>query len=293
MDYKRFCSDALKDFYIAERDALQEITPDLPVTTNFMVSSLGSTLDYDDWGREVDFVSNDHYFSPGEQHLDELAYSSSLVDGISRKQPWWLMEHSTSAVNWRPINYRKEPGQLVRDSLAHLAFGADAICYFQWRQSRAGAEKFHSAMLPHAGKNSQIFSDVCELGEDLRLLSEQGLVGSTLAKSSIAIVYDYQSEWATEHNATPSQEVRHWTEPLDWFRALIDLGVRADVVPIAAPWDTYPVAVLPAVYILDEANSHRVRDYVNGGGKIFVTYFTGIADERDHIWLGGLSWVDW
>lgn len=287
LDYKRFCSDALKDFYIAERDALQEITPDLPVTTNFMVSSLGSTLDYDDWGREVDFVSNDHYFSPGEQHLDELAYSSSLVDGISRKQPWWLMEHSTSAVNWRPINYRKEPGQLVRDSLAHLAFGADAICYFQWRQSRAGAEKFHSAMLPHAGKNSQIFSDVCELGEDLRLLSEQGLVGSTLAKSSIAIVYDYQSEWATEHNATPSQEVRHWTEPLDWFRALIDLGVRADVVPIAAPWDTYPVAVIPAVYILDEANSHRVRDYVNGGGKIFVTYFTGIADERDHIWLGG------
>jgi beta-galactosidase len=109
--------------------------------------------------------------------LDELAYSSSLVDGISRKQPWWLMEHSTSAVNWRPVNYRKEPGQLVRDSLAHLAFGADAICYFQWRQSRAGAEKFHSAMLAHAGKNSQIFSDVCELGEDLRLLSEQGLVG--------------------------------------------------------------------------------------------------------------------
>ena len=49
---------------------------------------------------EVDFVSNDHYFMPGEAHLDELAFSASLVDGISRKEPWFLMEHSTSAVNW-------------------------------------------------------------------------------------------------------------------------------------------------------------------------------------------------
>ena len=88
-----------------------------------MVSAAGSVLDYDDWGREVDFVSNDHYFIPGEAHLDELAFSASLVDGIARKDPWFLMEHSTSAVNWRPVNYRKEPGQLVRDSLAHVAMG--------------------------------------------------------------------------------------------------------------------------------------------------------------------------
>ncbi len=60
LDFKRFSSDALKAFYVAERDALAEITPDLPLTTNFMVSASGSVLDYDDWGREVDFVSNDH-----------------------------------------------------------------------------------------------------------------------------------------------------------------------------------------------------------------------------------------
>ncbi|BDR55418.1 beta-galactosidase [Bombiscardovia apis] len=287
LDYKRFSSDALKAFYVAERDCLQEITPDLPATTNFMVSAEGSNLDYDDWASEVDFVSNDHYFTPGESHFDELAYTSSLVDGIARKEPWWLMEHSAGAVNWRPINYRKEPGQLVRDSLAHLAFGADAICYFQWRQSRSGAEKFHSAMLPHAGKDSQMFQDVCELGKDLELLSEQGLIGSKLVKSQVAVVHDYQSEWASEHTATPSQQVRHWSEPLDWFRAFADQGITADVVPLAGPWDSYQAAVLPAVYLLDEANSQRVRDFVQAGGKLFVTYYTGISDERDHIWLGG------
>ena len=287
LDFKRFSSDALKAFYVAERDALAEITPDLPLTTNFMVSASGSVLDYDDWGREVDFVSNDHYFIPGEAHLDELAFSASLVDGIARKDPWFLMEHSTSAVNWREINYRKEPGQLVRDSLAHVAMGADAVCYFQWRQSKAGAEKFHSAMVPHAGEDSAVFRDVCELGADLNKLSDEGILGSRLAKSRVAVVFDYESEWATEHTATPTQKVHHVDEPLQWFRALADHGVTADVVPVRGAWDDYEMVVLPSVYLLSEETTRRVRDYVVGGGRLVVTYYTGISDEKDHVWLGG------
>ena len=287
LDFKRFSSDALKAFYIAERDTLAEITPDLPLTTNFMVSASGSVLDYDDWGDEVDFVSNDHYFIPGEAHLDELAFSASLVDGIARKDPWFLMEHSTSAVNWREINYRKEPGQLVRDSLAHVAMGADAVCYFQWRQSKAGAEKFHSAMVPHAGEDSAVFRDVCELGADLNKLSDEGILGSRLAKSSVAVVFDYESEWATEHTATPTQHVHHVDEPLAWFRALADQGVTADVVPVRGAWDGYEMVVLPSVYLLSEETTRRVRDYVVGGGRLVVTYYTGISDEKDHVWLGG------
>ena len=287
LDFKRFSSDALKAFYIAERDTLAEITPDLPLTTNFMVSASGSVLDYDDWGDEVDFVSNDHYFIPGEAHLDELAFSASLVDGIARKDPWFLMEHSTSAVNWREINYRKEPGQLVRDSLAHVAMGADAVCYFQWRQSKAGAEKFHSAMVPHAGEDSAVFRDVCELGADLNKLSDEGILGSRLAKSRVAVVFDYESEWATEHTATPTQHVHHVDEPLAWFRALADQGVTADVVPVHGAWDDYEMVVLPSVYLLSEETTRRVRDYVVGGGRLVVTYYTGISDEKDHVWLGG------
>ena len=287
LDFKRFSSDALKAFYVAERDALAEITPDLPLTTNFMVSAAGSVLDYDDWGREVDFVSNDHYFIPGEAHLDELAFSASLVDGIARKDPWFLMEHSTSAVNWRPVNYRKEPGQLVRDSLAHVAMGADAVCYFQWRQSKAGAEKFHSAMVPHTGEDSAVFRDVCELGADLNALADNGLLGTKLAKSKVAVVFDYESEWASEHTATPTQKVHHVDEPLQWFRALADHGVTADVVPVSSNWDEYEVAVLPSVYILSEETTRRVRDYVANGGRLIVTYYTGLSDERDHVWLGG------
>ena len=65
--------------------------------------------------------------------------------------PWLLLEHSTSGVNWQPRNPAKAPGQMARNSLAHVARGSDGAMFFQWRQSRRGAEKFHSAMLPHGG----------------------------------------------------------------------------------------------------------------------------------------------
>ncbi len=287
LDYERFGNDMLLDFYKAERDAIEEICPGKPFTTNFMVSTDQCTMDYAQWANEVDFVSNDHYFTPGEAHFDELAYSASLCDGIARKNPWFLMEHSSSAVNWRPINYRVEPGELVRDSLAHLAMGSDAICYFQWRQSKAGAEKWHSSMVPHAGPDSQIFRDVCELGADLNKLADEGLLSTKLVKSKVAVVFDYESQWATEHTATPTQEVRHWTEPLAWFRALADNGLTADVVPVRGPWDEYEAVVLPSLTILSEETTRRVREYVANGGKLFVTYDTGLVYDKDHVWLGG------
>ncbi|MCW0930292.1 beta-galactosidase, partial [Streptococcus anginosus] len=80
----------------------------------------------------------------------------------------------TSAVQWKLLNARKRTGELLRDSLAHVAMGADAINFFQWRQSRFGAEAFHSAMVPHAGEDSKLFRGICELGESLKTLSDAG-----------------------------------------------------------------------------------------------------------------------
>ena len=287
LDFERFGNDMLLDFYKAERDAIAEICPDKPFTTNFMVSTDQCCMDYAAWAKEVNFVSNDHYFHEGESHLDELACSDALVDSLALGKPWYVMEHSTSAVQWKPLNTRKCKGETVRDSLAHLAMGSDAICYFQWRQSKAGAEKWHSSMVPHAGPDSQIFRDVCELGADLNKLADEGLLSTKLVKSKVAVVFDYESQWATEHTATPTQEVRHWTEPLAWFRALADNGLTADVVPVRGSWDEYEAVVLPSLTILSEETTRRVREYVANGGKLFVTYYTGLVDDKDHVWLGG------
>ena len=87
------------------------------------------------------------------------------------------MEHSTSAVQWKPLNARKRKGETVRDSIAHVAMGADAINFFQWRASAFGAESFHSALVPHAGEDTKLFRQVCELGAALKTLGDAGVLG--------------------------------------------------------------------------------------------------------------------
>ena len=193
LDWKRFSSDALLDFYKAERDALLEIAPK-PQTTNFMVSAGGTGIDYDKWGYDVDFVSNDHYFTPGEATSTSwltrppcATASPARIRGSSWSTPAPPSIGAQSTIASNPANWCATPWPTWP--------WLRRICYFQWRQSKAGAEKWHSSMVPHAGPDSQIFRDVCELGADLNKLADEGLLSTKLVKSKVAVVFDYESQW--------------------------------------------------------------------------------------------------
>lgn len=288
LDFERFGNDMLLDFYKAERDAIAEICPDKPFTTNFMVSTDQCCMDYADWANEVNFVSNDHYFHEGgEMHLDELACSDALMDSFALGKPWYVMEHSTSAVQWKPLNMRKRRGETVRDSLAHVAMGADAINFFQWRASAFGAESFHSAMVPHAGEDTKLFRQVCELGETLRTLADAGVQGSELERSDTAILFSAESEWATRSQTLPSMKLNHWHDVRDWYRAFLNAGSRADIVPLKYDWSDYKTVVLPTVLMLSAVDTRRLADFAAAGGRVVVGYATGLIDENFHTWLGG------
>lgn len=287
LDFERFGNDMLLDFYKAERDAIAEICPDKPFTTNFMVSTDQCCMDYADWANEVNFVSNDHYFHEGESHLDELACSDALMDSLALGKPWYVMEHSTSAVQWKPLNMRKRKGETVRDSLAHVAMGADAINFFQWRASAFGAESFHSAMVPHAGEDTKLFRQVCELGETLQTLADAGVQGSELERSDTAILFSAESEWATRSETLPSMKLNHWHDVRDWYRAFLDAGTRADIMPLKYDWSDYKTVVLPTVLMLSAVDTRRLADFAAAGGRVVVGYATGLIDENFHTWLGG------
>lgn len=285
LDFKRFSSDALKDYLRAERDLLKEISPDVPVTTNFMVMGETKGMNYADWAEEIDFVSNDHYVRPGPQSRDELSFSANLTSGIAGGRPWFLMEHSTSAVNWQPVNVAKRPGELARDSLLHVAHGADAVCYFQWRQSAAGAEKYHSAMVPHAGADSELFRAVAELGATLKTLAP--VAGSTRESAKVGIVFDWDSWWASEQDSHPTSLLDYRQEGLDWYSALLALGVRADLITTRSDFARYDVLIAPVLHVIPAELAKDLTRYTEQGGHLVTTYFSGVVDQNDHIWLGG------
>lgn len=286
LDFARFSSDALRDHLRAESAILRGLSPGVPITTNFMVMGHVAEMNYADWAHEVDFVSNDHYVRPEPDGADELSFSANLTGGLARGRPWYLMEHSTGAVNWRIVNPPKAPGEMARDSLLHVAHGADAVSFFQWRQSAAGAEKYHSAMVPHTGAESRIFQDAAELG---RVLAEdlREVAGSRRLPARAAIVFDWESRWAVGRDSLPSSLLDVHREALDWYTAFLEAGVRVDVLPTDADWEVYDLVVAPLLHVLPETTAKRLNDYATGGGHLVTTYFSGIVDENDHVYLGG------
>ena len=284
LDWARFSSDVLSEYLDAETEVLHRISPGIPVTTNYMLAGQTKGMDVANW--TVDFVSNDHYRYPSRDlDEDELSFSASLTSAVANHQPWWLMEHSTSAVNWQPINPRKPRGQLIRDSLTHVAHGADAVCYFQWRQSSSGAEKYHSSMVPHAGPDSRVFRDVVQLGQDLKALAE--IKDSSKKQAPVAILWDWESWNGSEMDGHPSSLLDYFREAREWWVALLNLGIRVDVIPAHANLDGYQLVIAPILYLVRDSVKSAVEAFVKGGGHFVTTYQSGIVDLNDHVLLGG------
>ncbi|MFE7750909.1 beta-galactosidase [Streptomyces sp. NPDC057428] len=283
LDYRRFSSDALLERHRAETAVLRRAAPHVPVTTNLM-GTLEKKVDGYAFAAECDAVSIDHYLPAADPngHID-LALNADLARGMAAGRPWLLMEHSTSAVNWQPVNVAKRPGETRRNSLTHLARGADGVLFFQWRQSRAGAEKWHSAMLPHAGADGRVFKEVSALGAELQSLRE---VTGTRVVADVAVLFDWHSWWALELQARPSGEFRYLDAVRDWYEALWKLGVTCDVVAPGADLTSYRAVIAPGLYLLSGEDSDNLTRYVQQGGHLAVGCFSGVVDAYDRMHPG-------
>jgi beta-galactosidase len=286
LDFARFGSDALLAHYEAERAVLREVTPHLPVTTNFMVMNNPGADDYARWAEEVDIVANDHY-TIGSDPLRhrELSFSADRVRGMAAGRPWLLMEHSTSAVNWQSVNRAKSPGEMTRNSLAHVARGADGVLFFQWRASTAGAEQFHSGMVPHAGPETRQFREVVELGATLRALAP--VQGSIVPRARVAILFDTEAAWAYAAARTPSDLVRIIDLPRAVHDVLTTHHIAVDVIRPCADLTGYDMVVVPTLYLARDADAAALAAHVASGAHVIVSYLSGIVDEHNRVRPGG------
>lgn len=283
LDFARFTDHQLRQCFIAERDAIRAHASQ-PITTNFMANQSWTT-DMWAWAREVDIVSDDHYLWAADPEGEiGLAIAADLSRSVGGGKPWILMEHSTSAVNWQPRNIAKRPGEMARNSLSHVARGADAVLFFQWRASRSGAEKFHSAMIPHAGTPSRVWREVVELGGALDRVEE--LRGSRVV-ADVAILWDFESFWAQDLEWRPSVDVSHAERVRAFYERLWRDGITTDFALPGQDLSAYRLVVAPAQYLLSASDAAHLTSYVEAGGTLVVSFFSAIVDENDAVHPGG------
>lgn len=287
LDFRRFWSEELLAAFREQRDRLRSHTPDVPVTTNFMLPGDWQTLDLWRWSREVDVVAIDHYLAgPGETGLADLAYGADLARSLNRGRPWLLMEQATSVIYLygEGIMVAKPPGRLRSDSLGYVARGSDASLFFQWRAGRGGSEFHHAAMVPHTGADTRVFREVTRLGADLARLGE--VAGSTL-RAEVAVLWDVECWWAVETPGLPSTRMRYTPAVREVHEALWRAGVLTDFAHPEDDLSAYRAVFAPNLYLLSDAAAASLSAYVRGGGHLYVGCFSGVADGHHLIRTGG------
>lgn len=284
LDYQRFMSASMTGILEGEIAALRSVAPDAKVVTNGM--TFFKPTDAWDWSRKMDVAAWDAYPDPagGLAEVRSTAFNHDLYRSLKGGLPFILMEQVTSQVNWRATNVLKKPGQMRALSYQAVARGADGVMFFQWRASRAGAEKFHGAMIPHYGaEGSRVFREVRELGGELKKLSD---VAGCRIQAKVALVVSWENRWALELDTKPTQF--DYAEILQTFyAALWDLNIPVDLLHPDQSLDGYAVVLAPALYQLSRPQSEKLRTYVQKGGMLVMSYFSGVTDEHERVWLGG------
>ncbi|WP_320068571.1 beta-galactosidase [Micromonospora sp. RTGN7] len=314
LDFRRFWSDILLAAYAEQRDLLRAANPAMPVTTNYVLGDW-VPVDHARWASEVDLVAIDHYPSAVDGGAEEqTALAADLARGWARHgarlrpnaaEPgradprgglprvpgdanggaaWLLMETAPNLIHTAGRMHTKEPGRMARHSLAHVARGSRGAMYFQWRASVGGAERFHSALVPHAGPDSRVFRETVALGAALERIAE---VDGAAVEASVAIGGDAACGWALQHPGLPAERLNHHREVAAAHRALWRAGFGCDVVAPGDPLDGYGLLVLPALYLASDATAEWVRAFVHGGGHLVVTWLSGVADEHARVRPGG------
>jgi beta-galactosidase len=299
LDWRRFQSAQVCDFFKAEVAVLREITPDIPVTTNLMGTYGG--LDYAKFADVMDIISWDSYPTVGGDP-SWSAFSHSLMRGLKENRPWLLLEQTPSVTNWQEYATQKPPGVMRLWSWQAIAHGSDSAMYFQWRRSRGGFEKLHGAVIEHSGaSHTRVFRDVAALGEELAKASAD-VLGTRAAAARVGVLWDQENRWALEGAAGYARDKSYVETVQRHFRAFWRQNIPVDVVRMDADWTGYDILIAPLLYMVKSGTfprdatpeelrarvdeGRKIAEWISQGGTFVATYLLGIVNESDLVYEG-------
>lgn len=282
LDYMRFVTDSTAECFENEYQVLKKYNPEIPIQTN--MSGYIKKLDQFEMTKHLDVVGWDNYPWPHDEPYF-VAMKHDIMRGLKGGQSFVLTEQSPNQQNWQPYNLLKRPGEVRRLSYQAMAHGADTCLFFQMRQSIAGQEKFHGAIISHSGReDTRVFREAVQLGGELKQIGSAFLEGRTPAK--VGILFDWNNWWALELSSGPSVDMDYLKTVSLYYETFFRQNISVDILPYSAKIEGYDLIMAPFLYMTKEGLAERMEEYVKNGGTVVTTVMSGLVDENDRCVFG-------
>lgn len=261
MDFRRFASDMVVEFNRVQTEIIRKHSA-YPISHNFM----GMITDFDHFavGADLEIAAWDAYplgflsdrLPASADHKrrfvrqgdpDFQAFHHDLYRAVGRGR-WWIMEQQPGPVNWAPWNPDPLPGMARLWAWEAFAHGAEAVCYFRWRQAPFAQEQMHAGLLRPDSAPAPALAEAEQVARELAAMPDQGT-----AEAEVALVFDYASAWAWEIQPQ-GRDFSYFRLVFETYVAARRLGLSVDILPPdTADLSAYKLVLAPGVATLSEA----------------------------------------
>jgi len=258
MDFRRFASDQVASFNRRQTAIIRQHSQ-APIAHNYM----GGMTDFDHFatGADLDIAAWDSYplgflsdrlaADPAHKRRflrqgdpDFQAFHHDLYRAVGRGR-WWVMEQQPGPVNWAPYNPDPLPGMARLWAWEAFAHGAEAVCYFRWRQAPFAQEQMHAGLLRPDSVAAPAHDEALAVARELAAFD-----AVDTAAAPVALVFDYASAWAWQ-TQPQGRDFRYFDLVFQTYQGLRKLGLSVDILsPDTADLGAYKLVIAPGVATL-------------------------------------------
>ena len=267
MDFRRFASDEVVSFNRVQTEIIRRHSS-APIAHNYMgwVTSFdhfatGADLDIASWDAyPLGFLSDRIPADPAHKRRfarqgdpDFQAFHHDLYRAVGARRNggtaasgrWWIMEQQPGPVNWAPYNPDPLPGMARLWAWEAFAHGAEAVCYFRWRQAPFAQEQMHAGLLRPDSAPAPAYDQAAVVAQELAAMPDV-----EAGPAQVALVFDYASSWAWEVQPQ-GRDFDYFRLAFHMYQGLRKLGLNVDILPPdCADLSGYKLVLAPGIATL-------------------------------------------
>ncbi|WP_100404231.1 beta-galactosidase [Bacillus solitudinis] len=270
--YRLFSMEKIAEFSDSQAEIIRKYS-DAPITHN---SNIPFAVDNERLFKNLDFASFDTYAS--QENRASYLMNCDLWRNFKKGKDFWIMETSTSyAASLESYASPHANGYLRAEAVAAYALGAEAFCYWLWRQQRSGCEQPHGSVISSWGKPTVGFQSVLEV-ENMRKAIEPMIIETRPSEPEVALVYSDRAKvfFQTE----PHQNLDYRGLITDFYDRIVSLGIHRDVIPEGDSLEGYKLLITPFVPYISSDFLRKAQSFVEDGGTWIVGPLTGGRTEE-------------
>jgi len=274
IDFRTFVSDEILAAHTALIDRVAANAPGKILTGNqwyFVEGDEGRYFDYAPVAYSGRITRGGGGLYPHNSQRDKatLYHSLSVIARIQFESstPYWATETTTETA---------VTGAVRKAAYASLIYGNQLMCGWTWQSHHAGEERFLQGQIDWDGLPNRKYDEYRQLAQEFRQIEKFGFPYQPRAE--VALGFSFPGQLASA--AFPE---KHDRQVETVFGALLEQNIDLRIVDILRSDLPYRLLIIAGMAIIDELTAARIRGFVEAGGTVIMTSYSGWFDVHGKI----------